>query len=391
MKKTIELFTGTTGWTLGSGMDVSSNGHKDFVADELGTSLIIHFPGTIGLSATKSAVVDVTGMTEIVFHTWSRYLRKLEYKVARDFAYTIDFGGGHIFYLPFFDGFTDVAIGINGWTGITQVKITALTDTEDWIILSGMYAVKDEYPLDVFAGVKSGIEAALSELSPSGIATGRVTCSAGDVSVQVTGVQDLVDRMAVLRIGSELHQIQDFDGQSIRFTSRFDGAAMLSSHASEQAYVALPVDYGVEEKEAAIPGVTVWGMAPYPNQDEQDIAVITDTFAIDGSVAERREIFMQEYPILIDCEARTPEVLVLLGRAVRWWSSSNKVWVNSRKHDMKYSDPPEVIEPEEGVEMYPKIQYLVRIEVHEERAKRTYVPAWTSNVMTVQPEIIAEV
>ena len=77
MKTPIELFTTTTGWTLDTGLDVSSNQHPDFIADDLASSLTIHFNGVIGTKATKTITVDVTGMTEIVLHTWSRYLRQV--------------------------------------------------------------------------------------------------------------------------------------------------------------------------------------------------------------------------------------------------------------------------------------------------------------------------
>ncbi len=382
MKLPIELFLATTGWTFTGGASASVNQHPQYCADNQPSSLIFYFPGVIGASATKIVNIDITGYIELSLSDWSR---NLKWKTKTDAAYTIDFGGGHIFYLPTHQDFTDVTIGINGWTTITQIVITALTTSVDYLCLSNLVAIKDEYPADVFDGIKQGLLNAAAILAPNGIPTGAVTCLAGDKGITLSAL-DYIDRMAVLYISdgsnSETHQIERYDDGIIYFTSRFDGSSMKYAHTAAQVYISISIDYGVAEKEAAIPGITIWGFAPNPFQNKNDVYSIFDSFGVDGSVAERRAIFMQSYPILIDCEARHGYILAMLSRIVRWFESQNVVWINGRRHDVSYSDPPVVVDPDQSIEVFPKVQYTLHVEVHEEREKRIFWPSLASRNIT---------
>ena len=96
---------------------------------------------------------------------------------------------------------------------------------------------------------------------------------------------------------------------------------------------------------------------------------------------------MQQYEILIDCEAKSVQVLALLSRIVRWWISSNLVWINGRRNDMPYQSETNYIEPSEETMQIPKIQFTIQIEVHEERANRTFLNAFTTPIYTVTPKI----
>ena len=380
MKLQVEPFTSLTGWTFTGGASAQLNQHPDLCADGLASSLIFHFPA-LGASATKTITVDATGYSELVLSLWSRNLKWME---GKDAAYSIDFGSGHAFFLPTRGEFSDEAIGLNGWGSIIQVTVTALTAHDDYLCLSNLNAVRDEYPQDVFEGVRQGLLSAAATLAPSGIITGKVTCAAGDKSIMLTAL-DFVDRMAVLYVSdgasSETHQVERYDGGKLWFTSRFDGQAMKYNHSAAQVYVSIVVDYGVAEKEAAIPGITVWGFAPSPEQTDQDVCEVHDTFGLDGTVAKRRTLFLQEYPILIDCEARHYQVLALLSRIARWFESSSVVWINGRRHDVLYSEVPTVVDPDESVEMFPKVQYTLKIQVREERDARSFLAPLSSRTV----------
>ena len=395
MKTRIEDCTSLTGWSGSAGVTAILNAIPDYIAESLAGSILIHFPaGSLGQTFSKAVTKDITGADEIVMTVWSRNKKAKQYQQPTDFAYTVKFAAGQEFCLPTFDGFDDVAFGVNGWTSVTEVTITALTNDEDWILISDILAVKDDYPLDLIDGLKAMIRKAADEVCQSVIPVGTVTCLSGDTAIGYLGaVYKYTDRFAVLKItdgiNTEYHQIENYDegtAKPLRFTSRYDGESMKFAYTAAQVSIWFPVEIGQYEAEAVIPGVVVWAMSPASAQNEADNLNIVDTVKLDGSGAVRRNVATEEYEILIDCEARHAKILALLGRCVRWGLNSNRVWVNGRKYDLNNFDQ-NYIEPTEAVEAIPKVQYTVKIQVREERALRVYLPSYAVYHLTVAPRI----
>lgn len=394
MKIAIDTMETATGWTGPAGASFSLNQIGGYIANRLSASLLVYVPaGSNGEEFKKLISPSITipaGYDHLVFHVWSRKKGVPGAILPADFAYKITLDGTHWFYVPVGKTFADVSIGISGWSTVNQVTIVPLSDDEDYLVLSGMYLVKDEYPADIFAGVKEGIEAALTELIGDGVEVGTVSCSVGDRTIPVGGF-DYLDRYSVLKIvgggHEEVHQIERTDGGTVTLGQLYDGPGILYDYTTAKVYLRIPVDYGIDQKEIPLPGITVWGMAPEYSQTKQDIAPELDSFGVDGSVAERRTLAMLTYPLLIDCEARHNSMLALASRAVRWFIGKGELWINARKHDFPYSDPASYVEPTGAVEVVPKVQYTLRVEVFEEREIRRFLPSVSNRNTTITPTL----
>ena len=398
MKTTIDTLEVTTGWACAGGtIAVSLNQHPEYIADNLAASLLIQVPaGNINKVLKKTVSVTLTDCTEIVFNVWSRGKGSVNQPgMLPPMPYKIKFGTNE-FYIPLSKGFNDVSIGLNGWTAVTEISITPLFDDDDYLIISGMYGIRDEYPADVFAGVKAGIERAVSTLSPKGLLVGTCSCVAGETSIALSAYT-YIDRFATILIddgaNSETHQIEKFDEGATKrlwFTSLKDGKAIKYNHTTAPVYLALPVEYGTMQKEAIIPGIAIWGMESTPDQNEVDSNEIWDTYNVNGSTALRRTVYRQKYQVLIDCEARHGKVLAVLSRLVKWFISQQVVWINGRKHDIGYGNAAVYIEPPESVEMVPKLQYTIEIQTAEERNLRTFAHEASTATLVVDALPVSE-
>lgn len=390
MKVELDLLTSAAGWSGPAGSGFSVNQHGEYVAEYLGSSLIVHVPaGSAGRAFTKSiGPVDVSKCSEVVLSVWSRECRRVRVNKPADYFYTIQFDSGHQFMMPTNLGFESVSFGIDGWTSADRITITPTTDREDWLILSGCYALYDDLPLDLMQGMAAGLRRAVAAVAPGGVPIGTASCLAGDRSLVPSSFKHL-DRGAVVTVSSggnsETHQVDRFDESSVWFSDLFDGSSMLYDHSAASVSLEIPVRYGVLEEEAAVPAITVWGMASQDSQDTQDTFMVEDSMDPSGAAALRRTTWKQTYKVLIDCEARSHQLLALVSRCAKAFLASSRVWVNGRAHEMPYPESAVYVEPEESVVQIPKLQYEVSIEVREERAPRAWAPPVTGETLTYTP------
>jgi len=387
MKLVLDQLTATVGWSGPAGSGFTINQHPDYIAEYLPGSLIIHIPaGSAGQAFTESlGTIDITGYGEVVLSVWSRERRRVNVNKPSDYFYEIQFDATHQFMLPTNLNFESVTFGANGWTSVDRITITPTTNAEDWLIISGCYALYDDLPLDMIQGVQMGIQQAVATLIPNGLPIGTVSCLAGASSIAPSSFR-YIDRGAVVTVTggghSETHQVERFDETGIWFTSMYDGPKMLWPYTAAAFALFIPVVYGTMEKEAVLPAISIWGMASSDNQDTQDTFIVEDSQDPTGAASLRRMPWMQNFKILIDCEARQHQVLALISRCARMFLASSRVWCNARAHEMPYPSPAVYVEPDEAVVQIPKLQYEVEIEVHEERALRTWAPAITTEVLT---------
>jgi hypothetical protein len=387
VKVTIDQLTAAGGWSGPAGSSFTLNQHTDYIAEYLPASLIIHIPAnSLGQSFTKSlGTVDLSACTEIVMSVWSRELRRVNTNDPADYFYTIQFDGTHQFMLPTNLAFESVTFGINGWTSANQITIKPTTNAEDWIIISGCYGLWDDLPLDIMMGMQMGIQQAITTLLPNGLAIGTASCLAGDASL-VPSATTYLERGAVISITggghSETHQVERFDETGVWFTSLFDGKTMLYPYTGGAVALTIPVRFGTMEKEAAIPSISIWGMAPKDNQDTQDTFIVQDSMDPTGAAALRRAPWMQNFTMIVDCEARSAQLLALASRCARMFLASSRCWINGRAHDMPYPEPSVYVDPEEAVAMIPKVQYTIEIEIHEERSVRVWAQPVTGQTLT---------
>ena len=386
----IELFTSATGWVGPGGSTFNVNQVPDYIANYLPGSLIIYIPpNSAGQGFVKTVAASFPGASSIVLSVWSRQLRRVNQNKPADYAYEIDFGNSNIFMLPTPMEFDAVDIGLNGWSSVTQIKIIPTSNAEDWIILSGCYAVADDYPLDVFVGAQAGIQQALASFSLPVI--GSKVLIAGQTSIPFSPWPQYLERGAVIKITDgvniERHQIQRWDETGIWFTSLYDGQALAHAYNPGTITLEIPVEYGVLEKEAVIPAITIWGLNPVPDQSTSDVSTIVDTYTPSGGAAVRKAGMQQTYELLIDCESRSVQILALAARIVKWWIGQQTIWINGRRNDLSIDFDSVAIDPPDSTIQIPKIQFRIKIDAFEDRQSRTFMSAFTTPAFNFTPKI----
>lgn len=391
MKVELDSLDSAAGWTLTGSVSASVNGHPEFVADALAGSLLVHFPvGSKGMGISKALDVDASGCSEVTLSVWSRNFGGTLGLDPAGHRYSVAFEATKAYCLPLPFGFDSVDFGIDGWTKATKLEVLALTDDEDWMVLSACYAVREDLPLDLFSAVKAGLEAKVLEVAGKGIPAGKVTCAAGADSVTLSEY-GYIDRYCTLLIddgaNSEVHRVNRYDRPSLWFGAAGDGVRTKYAHAAADVYLALPVEFGTEETEAVVPGISVYGMASADAQTDQDTFTVIDTLNLLGGAAARRVQWLQEYDVFVDCEARHSYVLALLARAARRWMAGSVLWVNGRKLELMCSESGDYVEPDSAVDAIPKLQYRMKVSVREERADREYLPATALRTLTFTPSL----
>jgi len=337
-------------------------------------------PYTSGGSAEKmTAITDFSDYTELVLCLWSRNRRGQWFMKPTDFSYTISVDGVKEFYLPTFQGFCDVTISLSGITSINQIRITALHDEEDYLLCSGMYAIHDEYPLDVLQAIEDELKEIVTQDYPDGILVGTLQGEKLSEKIVISGYRDFLDRYAVIKIKEgaveEYHQLRDYDESGWTFYGNLDGVMLLNAYSSAEVYLQFPVRITLGETDAIFPSISIQGMEPTPILRSSGAERLVDSFDMAGQFSDRRDDLLLQYPVLIDCEARHYEILARLNRVARGLLGQYKLWINGRKHDFMFDIPPRQLDPTIPIEILPKTQYTVLIEVKELREAREVLPA----------------
>jgi hypothetical protein len=383
MKLDIEPFTSGTDWSESSAL-VSVEGINEipeFVAGLNSKSLIFKFSsGSNGEDISKAVYFDLTEYDEIVFWVWSRNKRNtgIDYNDKTGYAYKIDFGTGKEYFIPLFNSFSDVTVSIKGMGVIDTIKITCLHDEEDHLIMSQMVAVRDEIPVDIWRSVKEQLEADILTVYPNitggvsskGILLGTISGSAGGTSILFSDSIKIAEKYSVILIedgdNSETHQLDGNDGLSYSFFTTYDGPSLKHDYTSAAVYLIIPVEFGMSESEINLPGINIQGMNPEEIIDSSKIDHARDTFDEDDTVSERRADAKFRYIILIDCEARTNEMIAFMSLLVRYFLARQVLWVNGKRIEILPEGASTYIEPQEAFNQIPKIQYTMQIEIREE-------------------------
>jgi hypothetical protein len=401
MNTAIELFTSLTGWTSNGTISASSiNQIPDYIAGLNAGSVVFFVPaGNNGKYVQKTIAFDPTKYNEVVFHVWSRNNGKKgwNYNKSTDFAYKIDFGTGKEYFIPTLETFEDVTFSIKTTTPMTKIKITALTDGEDYLIMSNMLAVRDEIPRDIFQGVKEQIQVELNRLYPTidggvlnkGLLLGTFSGTTGEKSIYLKTGFDYIEKYATILIddgaNSEIHQIAKSDNQEFTFSDIYAGKTLLHNHTTASIYLIVPVEYGLTEKDIILPGISIWGMEPEEILRSNKLDEERDTFTSDETVDSRQSMVTFSYKITLDCEARQNEALALMSYACRSLIAKQFCWVNGKKLNIFLETPPEYVPAIEAYNEIPKIQFICRVEIREDVWDRQILVKTVTNTLNVEP------
>jgi hypothetical protein len=403
MYEVIDSLTSLTGWTASGGAVLFGvNQIPDFVAGINDSSLIFKFPsGSLNGYVSKTGMnFDFTSFDEIVFHFWSRNKKRkgATYQLSSDFVYEMQFyrSGVRIkgILIPTFDQFIDVTFKADGLGIIDEIRIVCLHNDEDYVIVSNMVAVHDDIPRDIFQSVKDQLEYDLENNiyfkfgngTSKGILLGHVTASLNDQSIIFSGSIQFMERYSVVVIddgtNSEKHQIDSNDELEFFFNSKFDGATIKHNFINASVYLLITIEYGRAEDDIELPGISIWGMNPEEVYDVNKLDHVRDTFKDDDTVQERKADAKFRYVILIDCEARHNEMIGVMSLLVRSFIANQYLWVNGKRIEIFSDGTSTYLEPVEGFNEIPKIQFVVRVDIKEQINNRQTLVKTLQNVLT---------
>jgi hypothetical protein len=374
VKIAIDNFVTTDGWTTdGTASAYALNTIQEYIADLNDSSLILKFPsGNLNKYIEKaiSPAITITGYTEIVFYIWSRNKSGYDFKTTSDYNYKINLGGSD-YYVPIYPGFNCVVIYTTADT-VNKIKITALHDDEDYILLSEMNAIKEDFPLDIYEGLKAQFESEIERVYADGILIGTVTCKAGDQKIKLTA-DDYLDRFAVIKIKdgthSEIHQLWEFDEATAKFTSLYDGKFILYDYTDASLYLQLPVEFMNTEKEMIIPSIVIYGLTAERVWRGAALEDIEDSVT-DAGASIRREGAIEKFYVNVHCYARQAEILSFLTRVVRHVVNKQALWVNGAYYEMNYEGTVSDVDPNQVYDLVPQMIYQISAEIKEEMFDR---------------------
>lgn len=392
MKKVIDSCNSLTGWTVSAPSVIAQNDFPQYVAGLNEFSILTRFDAEDAIRTLSKSLgpVDVSGYETLVLSCHSRDNGKTDY-TDQVFWYKIRINATTEFYLPVKDTFTNVDIAIDSVDEIDRIEITAMTDGVDFLWLSEIVVEKQQVMLDTMLAAKAHIEYELNKLAGDGVKVGTASFTAGDRDVTI-GNFAYLEQYSVVKItdgvNSELHQVDDKGANGeFRFMPTFDGEQILNNYTDADVYVTFPVSLNPDEREIRIPGVVVWAFTPTPVYRTGKLDSKIDAYNVDGSFVETTEGQLLMVDIQVDCEARQASLLDIASRAVRQWAEKEITWINGRFHETFWNEAPTEIQPPTGIDIIPKMQYTISIELEERFAGRRTLSAAGSPDLTFSQEV----
>lgn len=379
MKLNIDSFTSLTGWNINSPSVIALNEFPEYIATlQNNVSLIAQFKtaDTVKTLIKTFTSIDITEYEILTFSIWSQTKGKQNYSKNQieDFNYKIKINDTDEYYLPVYETFTDVNINVKNVTSIDRIEITALYPGDDTIILSEMIVELEELPIDLLKEVKSHLEFYLNRNAGKGILLGSISVVAGETEIP-TGDYDYLDRYAVILIddgnNSETHQIATMDDNISLATlnDNFEGNTILHNYTDADIYITFPVYINPDERNIRLPGLCVWGVTADPILRTGKLDHFIESYKTDGAMTERIEGQVWKYLILLDCEARASSLIAIMTKAVRNFVGNEVVWINGRRHEIDFNGAPTEARVSQGIDIIPKVQFQITIEVIEQLAQ----------------------
>lgn len=392
-KITIDSLTSTSGWVVNSPSTITTQAFPDFIAGLNSTSIQIKFDRLDSVkTATKTfTAIDVSDQKTLVFSIWSHKAWRQDYDKQNDFSYKIKLNATQEFFIPAYKHFHHVEIGLEDVTSIDRIQITALHSITDYIIISEMIAEQEIIPLDILEELELDLENRITSAFSDGILIGTVTTATiADTSITFASTPDFVKNYSVVKIkdvsGEEIVHLGDRTGDTFALLS-YEGSAgaLQRSYSSAGVYLQFPVFLNPNEIDIRLPGIALWGISGDPISRGGKLDIQADTYTT-TDLKNRLDMQIYEYSIPIDCQARQYELIDKMARIVRELIGGEKIYINGRKHDIRFDGPAVEQRPQVGFDIIPKLQYNCIIEVSENIAARETIPIVSTVTVEVEPE-----
>ncbi len=384
--------TSAAGWVVNSPSTIETQTYPNFISGLNSSSLQIMFDSadTVKTATKTFSAVDVTDQKTLILSIWSRNMWRQDYNKQDDFVYKIKLNATSEFFLPVYKTFTHIEIGIEDLTSIDRIVITALHSETDYIIISEMVTEKEIIPLDILEELELDIEKRVNNKYVDGILVGTLsTGTTGDTTIIFDSIPDFVDSYAVVKLkdgsGEEIVHLGDRSANTFNLMpyEGIDGA-LQNDYTTASIYLQFPVFLNPNEIDIRLPGIALWGISGTAILRVGKLDIRLDTFTT-TDIQQRPDLQIYDYPVQIDCQARNYELIDKMARVVRELLGGEKLYINGRKHRIRFDGPAVEQRPEVGFDIIPKLQYNILIEVSENIAERKSVNLLSAVSVDVEP------
>lgn len=363
MKLLIDNTAADTGWSN----VLRVNEIPDYITNDFSGSLIFDLNQNVVGQKTFSSI-DVSNYDELVFNAYVVDQGGKQFYTKSDFHLKIVINGTD-YFVPNYRSLTSLSIPLGAINTITSIGFSHNYSSNHKIVVSGIWAVADEFPKDIFQGMTEGIQREVTRLYTNGIRIGTVTGSSGDTSVTISGDNSYVSRYTVILIDDGVnqyrHQLLDGDDRTHRLGQLYDGSALTTNFSNADVWVYYSVEFGFIEEELAVPSIHVWGFGPAGIPFESKAEERIEGYSGDDWFLKRTGQ-LSEYTLQIEAEARSYHVMSQLTTAVRHFLSKEVIWVNGRKLDFDYDSVSELSEPDNPNRLLPRVTYQFPIQIRED-------------------------
>jgi hypothetical protein len=395
MKWIIDHLTDATDWTITApaGSTVTKQEFRQFIAGSGNDgSIKIEFVAGAGERYAEKIFpqpIDVTEAETLVISVYaSGFENQGPFGKPPEFRYKLSLGGGVEYLIPATRRRESIEIGIEEVTEISKLRLTALHEDADTVIISECVAERPEMILDLNLSIQEELERLIQGRLAEAYNLGTVTGTTGDTTITLDTPPHL-ERYGVIRISDgvneEIHQVLDNDGSLFHFGTNFDGGSLVNSFTNANVYLDFPVYFGQSQEEIFLPGITVWGVEPEAKNYTGKLDIITDSWKEDGTSKQRVEGQHYEIEVMITCQARSQGLLEEMSKVARLLIAGEILWVNGRRWDIADAGRASELSENAGeTEYIPQIQYRLRIIQYEDINQREFVPVTVSTNVDVE-------
>jgi hypothetical protein len=292
------------------------------------------------------------------------------------------------YMLPTFSSLQAVTFDISGETAIDRIQIECAHSSTDYLILSWCIVNKDQLPLDIYSSLKTKLESKMSDIIGNGYLIGTLDLTTGDTEITFNENMPYIDKYACIYItgggNSESHQLFKGDELNFKMSSMYDGKSILNDYTGASCYVLPKVEDGLE-REIALPCIFISNLAPRFERSGK-IEWEHDSYKIDRTLSRRNFPQILKWSINIDCISRHNNILADLSEIVRKVIASETLWINGKKFNIYFESEPIFQDFSDFTEIYPKITYVMEIEMKEYFVDREVLPNTTTINTTLNIE-----
>lgn len=327
-KTVIDNLTSTTGWS-GTNCTISVDSWKDFTTSFLESQLKFVFSDAGIATKTFTPIALKTDFQfSIVADTDEKINSPIDYRMKvklYDGLTSVEY------YLPVDKQFRTLQFDKGNLVNIDKIEFIALEKIS--VMISEIITYEDQFPLDVYQGIKELLEKTIQE---SGLLQiGTATATTGSKSINITN-QKYLDKYSVIQIGAEKHCIKSIDGNFVTFLKTFDGEVMKQSYNNEPVYLNIPVQFEGRQEEDSIPAIQMSGSFQATEKEEiEPYSPETDSHRTDGFIRTYTIGNTWIHSITIEAESRHEKILEILLRILKIaCNSTTMYYVNARRTEL---------------------------------------------------------